>query len=122
MTNPKDIANNFNKHFIEIGRNLASEIPYPSNGKSFDTFMSRSNSKVKLQRVEESKVLKLLTTADSAKATGYDKIPNKLLKIAAPYIYQSLTSLFNLSIETNTFPNKLGIAKVSLLFKANDES
>ena len=85
MTNPKDIANNFNKHFIEIGRNLASQIPDPCSGESFDTFMSRSTSKFKLQKVEESKVLKLLTTADS----GYDKIPNKLLKIAAPYIIKT---------------------------------
>ena len=84
--------------------------------------MSLFTSKFKLQRVKESKVLKLLTTADSAKATGYDKIPNKLLKIAAPYIYQSLTSMFNLSIETNTFPNELGIAKVSPLFKAGDHN
>ena len=39
-----------------------------------------------------------------------------------PYICQSLTSLFNLSIETNIFPHELGIAKVSPLFKAGDHS
>ena len=69
--------------------------------------MLRSTSKFKLQKVKESQVLKLLSTADSGKANGYDKIPNKLLKIATPYICQSLTSLFNLSIETNIFPHEL---------------
>ena len=72
--------------------------------------MKRSISKFKLQKVEESKALELLLAADSAKATGYDKIPNKLLKIAAPHISQSLTSLFNLSNETNIFPHEFGIA------------
>ena len=42
LTNPKDIANNFNKHFIEIGRNLASEIPNPSYGKNLCHFLPLS--------------------------------------------------------------------------------
>ena len=33
-----------------------------------------------------------------------------------------MTSLFNLSIETNIFPHDLGIAKVSPLFKSGDHS
>ena len=122
LTNPKDIADSLNKYFIEVGHKLASEIPDPCNGKSFETYMLRSTSRFKLQKVKKSQVLKLLSTADSGKATGYDKKPNKLLKIAAPYICQSLTSLFNLSIETNIFPHELGIAKVSPLFKAGDHS
>ena len=48
--------------------------------------MLRSTSKFKLQKVKESTVLELLTTADPAKAVGYNKISNKLLKIAVPYI------------------------------------
>ena len=122
VTNPKDIADTLNQHFIEIGQKLASEIPEPPKGKSFESFMKRSISKFKLQKVEESKALELLLAADSAKATGYDKIPNKLLKIAAPHICQSLTSLFNLSIETNIFPHEFGIANVSPLFKTGDHT
>ena len=122
VTNPKDIADALNQHFIEIGQKLASEIPDPPKGKSFESFMKRSISKFKLQKVEESKALELLLAADSAKATGYDKIPNKLLKIAAPHICQSLTSLFNLSIEINIFPHEFGIANVSPLFKTGDHT
>ena len=99
-----------------------SEIPDPPKGKSFESFMKRSIAKFKLQKIEESKALELLLAADSAKATGYDKIPNKLLKVAAPRICQSLTSLFNLSIETDIFPPELGIANVSPLFKTGDHT
>ena len=116
VTNPKDIADTLNQHFIEIGQKFASEIPDPPKGKSFESFMKRSISKFKLQKVEESKALKLLLAADSAKATGYDKIPNKLLKIAALHICQSLTSL------TNIFPHEFGIANVSTLFKTGDHT
>ena len=66
--------------------------------------------------------MELLLAADSAKATGYDKIPNKLLKIAAPHICQPLTSLYNRSIETNIFPHEFGIANVSPLFKTGDHT
>ena len=33
LTNPKDITDSLNKHFIEIGHKLASEIPDPCNEK-----------------------------------------------------------------------------------------
>ena len=122
LTNPKDIADHFNKHFTKIGHKLASDIPKPVTKNYFKTFMTKSNSKFKLQKVEPSRVLELLSTADSAKATGFDKISNKLLKIAAPHIYQSLGALFNISIETNMFPSEFAIAKVSPIFKAGDQS
>ena len=35
VTNPKDIADTLNQHFIEIGQKLASEIPEPPKGKKF---------------------------------------------------------------------------------------
>ena len=54
------------------------------------------------------------------KATGIDKISNKILKIAAPVIYKNLTDLFNLSITSGVFPSDWKIAKVSPLFKSGD--
>ena len=54
------------------------------------------------------------------KASGHDKISNKLLKIACPYIHESLTDLFNLSIESNKFANDWKIAKVFPLHKSGE--
>ena len=47
-----------------------------------------------LKKVEASSVLKSLTGVKINKATGIDKISNKILKIAAPIIYKNLTDLF----------------------------
>ena len=71
-----------------------------------------------LEKVDSAKILKSLTSVDTAKATGCDNIPNKILKIAATYIFQSLTNLFNLSIDTKVFPCELKIAKVCPIFKS----
>ena len=70
--------------------------------------------------MEASSVLKSLTGVKINKATGIDKISNKILKIAAPVIYKNLTDLFNLSITSSVFPSDWKIAKVSPLFKSGD--
>ena len=65
-------------------------------------------------------MLKLLNGVKINKATGIDKISNRILKMAAPVIYKNLTDLFNLSITSGVFPSDWKIAKVSPLFKSGD--
>ena len=48
-------------------------------------------------------MFKKLQEVNVAKGTGHDNIPNKILKIAAPVISESLADLFNLSITTNIY-------------------
>ena len=111
-----------NKHFTEIGIKLASEIPDPPNDITLKSYLTKTNTVFKLQKVTPTRILKLLSTLDSTKATGVDKISNKLLKMAVPFIYLSLTELFNFCIETSSFPSKLEIAKISPLFKDGEQS
>ena len=94
-TNPKDIADTLNQHFIEIGQKLVSEIPDPPKGKSFESFMKQSISKFKLQKVEESKALELLLAADSAKATQNTKQTAENCSTA----YLSILNIFIQSID-----------------------
>ena len=51
------------------------------------------------------------------KATRLDKIPNRLLKIAANVVAPSLTGIFNQSLVTGIFPSDWKMAKVSPIFK-----
>ena len=57
-------------------------------------------------------VAKFMTTVQSKKSTGTDNITPYLLKIALPYIVESLTYVYNLCIEQNIFPTALKNAKV----------
>ena len=75
-----------------------------------------------LKKVEPSRALKLLNGVNARKATGIDKISNKILKIAAPIIYGSLTDIFNLSIASNVFPSDWKVAKISPVFKSGNKS
>ena len=67
-------------------------------------------------------VAKFITTLKSKKSMGPDNITPYLLKIALPYIVESLTYVYNLCIEQNIFPTALKNAKVVPLPKTNDLS
>ena len=67
-------------------------------------------------------VLSFLKKIDEKKATGLDRIPSKLLKMAASIIAPSLTSIFSKSILTGLYPNDWKAAKVTPLLKKGIKS
>ena len=122
ITNPEDIADYMNKHFAAISPNLASKIQVNEDNITPSEFLTKTDSSFKLKKVEASSMLKLLNGVKINKATGIDKISNRILNMAAPVIYKNLTDLFNLSITSGVFSSDWKIAKVSPLFKSGDLS
>ena len=61
--------------------------------------------------------LKLLNTR---KATGYDNIPAKLLRLAQSELAGPVTNLINTTMAMNTFPDHMKCAEVSPIFKKED--
>ena len=84
--------------------------------------MTKTTYTFNFQIVDVSAVFHMLLSISTAKATGLDKIPSKILKIAAPVITQSLTNLFNYSIETETFPTEWKVAKIIPLHKTGPKN
>ena len=97
FTSPGDIAEAFNNHFTNISQSAAQEIP----GLEIDplAFINPVNGVFSFQRINIKKVI------DVGKATGLDKIPNRLLKIDADVVAPSLTGIFNQSLVTGIFPS-----------------
>ena len=79
-----DIAEAFNNHFTNIGQSLAQEIP--STDVDPIAYVNPVDGVFSFQRINIQEDIKLLKAIDVSKATGLDKIPNRLLKIAAPLI------------------------------------
>ena len=61
-----------------------------------------------------------ISKLDNKKSTGCDGISVKLLKIALPYIAETLTYMYNLCIQRNVFPTAFKRAKVIPLPKAKN--
>ena len=50
-------------------------------------------------------------------ATGHDELSSRLIKAAGSAILEDLSTLINLSYETNTFPDQLKRARIKALHK-----
>jgi hypothetical protein len=55
-------------------------------------------------------------------SSGYDEIPTKLLKISLSFISSPLTYIFNTSIFSGIFPDRMKYAVVKPFFKKDDRS
>ena len=94
LVQPSDIANGFVQHFSST-----KQAP-PTNLECHVQPIPTSFSFIP---VLEEDVLKKLAKLDVKKATGPDRISAKLLRIVAPAISTSLTSIFNASLSQGCF-------------------
>ena len=62
-------------------------------------------------------VVKLAKSLKNKFTTGYDDIPDAIVKQCIDYFKKPLTDIFNASLETGTFPEQLKIAKVIPIHK-----
>ena len=120
VTGPKNVANEFNKYFCEIGPRLAQNIP--SNNHDPLKYVRPSSSEFMFRQISEKELINALSKTKLNKSAGLDKISNKLLKAAGQSICETLLYIFNLILETGIFPEDLKQAKVTPVFKADDKS
>ncbi len=94
--------------FIALSQEKFKE--HPSVRKIHEKHHEPSNFQFKEARPES--VYSIISHLDPDKATGYDKIPSKLLRIAAPAITNPVTSIINNSIKASKFPSDCKRAEV----------
>jgi hypothetical protein len=116
LTSSDVISKGFNTFFSNIGPNLAEEIG--TTECYFKDHLNKTNSKFTVfKSVTVNHVCILLRELSGSKGTGLDKISSKIIKIAAPFISDSLTYIFHQAITLCTFPHEWKIARVITLFK-----
>ena len=102
-------------HFTNIAKMLALDIPVGE--VDAELFLSPSDNSFSLKTPSIDIVLDLLKKIDEKKATGLDKIPSKLLKMAASIVAPSLTDVFTKSILTGIYPTEWKLARAAPIFK-----
>ena len=106
--------------FCEIGPELVSQID------AKDIFYKYMPSKIKdsifLHIITLDEVKKEISKLDPKKSPGYDEITAKYLQISEDLVATPLCQIFNISMSTGIYPDKLKVAKVIPIFKKGSKS
>ena len=119
ILNNKKIADTFNKHFASVGPNLANSIPKASKG--FETFLYGNHSILNEYPLTDDELKNAFLTLKTKTSPGFDEINPDVVKHISDAIFSPIKSIFNSSLITGNFPNKLKIARVSPIFKNDEE-
>ena len=132
-TNPDKVATIFNTYFTniakEIGNGCSNYTNVNDNVSSFlvdyenhesirniKNFMeSGKDTKVdcSFNKVDVAAVKLCIDKLKSKKATGYDMLPSKLLKIGSDILSYSICSIINMFVTLCSFPNALKCAEIT---------
>ena len=119
LTDPMEIADRFCKYFTNIGPNLAKSIPKVN--PSFRSYLGDNiRSSINLKPTTTSELESICDMFASKKVPSYDSIPMHVIKYSFHLISAPLADIINLSLLKGIFPDKLKIAKIIPIFKAED--
>ena len=76
-----EMAEAFNRHFANIGHDLARDIP--SADTVPESYLISTNATFSFKSCSLNEVRKLLENVETKKSTGLDNLPSRMLKIAA---------------------------------------
>lgn len=120
ITEPNEIANNFNEYFVNVGPKLADKIP-PSS-VNFSSYLPASNQdSIFLDPITEYEVKIEFDQLKVSKSGGYDEMSPRVIKAVSNTVVKPLTYIYNQTFLTGVIPNELKMAIVTPVFKSNDK-
>ena len=117
--NPDKIAEQFGKYFSNVGEQFALKIGNPKKTVVDYTKLIKNNPKsVYLTPCTQSEILKIIESLPNKTSSGYDDITNILLKKIKLSVIEPLELIFNASLNTGEFPDRMKQADVVPLYKS----
>ena len=121
IADQKEIADQFNIFFSNIGSTLSDSIEIDDSTLDFTDYLNNpTQHHFNFNTITESETLSIINKLKSKNSSGRDEISNKLLKSIKDEIAKPLTIIINQSLKTGVFPDALKIAKVKPLYKKGD--
>ena len=116
----KTIANSFNEYFVNIGPKLACEIP--QSQRSFEMYLKGSDSCFEEVTLSDEEVKTAFFSLKGGKIPGFDEINYDAVKQNFSSLLVPLKYIFDSSLKSDTFPEKMKIARVIPVFKSGATS
>ena len=116
ISDPIQIANEFNSYFSTIANNLRDKIC--TDNLDFKTYLSHKNvNSLYLNPTDKFEVSKLISKLNDEKAIGPHSIPTNILKYISPIIAETLSDIINLSFKTGIYIEDLKKSKTIPIYK-----
>jgi hypothetical protein len=115
ITEKKAIADGFNDFFVNIGPNLAKQIP-ENNKDPLEYIRKDIANSMYMHDVEADEIKKVISSLNTG-SPGWDDIHAKVLKSSFHLHIVPLLHIVNLSFTQGIFPNELKIARVVPIYK-----
>ena len=107
----KTIANSFNEYFVNVGPKLACEIPQLQ--RSFEMYLKVSGSSFEEVTLFNEEIKTAFFSLKGGKSPGFDEINYDIVKQNFDSLLVPLKYIFDLSLKSGTFPEKMKIALVT---------
>ena len=116
----KTIANSSNEYSVNVGPKLACKIP-PTQ-RSFEIYLKGSDSSFEEVTLSDEEIKTAFFSLKGGKSPGFDEINYDIVKQNFNSLLVPLKYIFDLSLKSGTFPEKMKIARVTPVFKSGDTS
>ncbi|XP_065652667.1 uncharacterized protein LOC136079922 [Hydra vulgaris] len=114
------IIEKLNNFFLDVSPNLAAKIPVGQ--KKFDSYLATTDLIMQEPILTKSELHTAFNSLKKNKSAGIDQINVNVIKSVFDIIEPSLSHIFNLSLKSGHIPDKLKIAKITPIFKSDDET
>ena len=114
---PIKVANSFNNYFSNIAEDILKKRKYNGNTNHRSYLKNPLDKTFAAFECDEQEIQCLISTLNQRKGIGPNSIPTKLLIMLKNEISLPLSILFNISLNTGTFPNVLKLSETIPVYK-----
>ena len=116
ITEPKEIAGNFNDYFSSIAEKLQGRIHHA--GLDFSKYLTNKNEKnFFIKPTSKFEIISIINNFNCNKAVGPHSIPNEILHLIKEIIADPLSSMVNLSFANGVYFQNLKTSKAIPVYK-----
>ena len=112
-------ANCFNTFFVDIGPKIASMVS--ESQTKLDQYLNPHQSLMGEANLSDDETKETLRSLKPNNSTGYDNIYSNMVNETSDIFFTPLKYILNLSLQQGIFPENLNIAKVSPIYKKDEE-
>ena len=122
INDTQKVTESFNDFFCEVGEKLANKFSTGNNTQFRNYLSNPAPQSMFLRHILPCEIEDVITNLKSSHSAGHDEFSSKFIKLSSPILVPALVKIFNLAIDTGTYPNKLKIAKVLPVYKKGSQT